>query len=322
VLIPCLSDPRAFENSLASVLQNRPDDCEVLVAHACEYYDPYRLAGEVCFLHVPEARTIVSLLSAGFEAARSSIVHVLQCGLEVEEGWTDAALRRFDDEQVATVIPVITEAKRPDRMASAGLAYSRRGRVSAARAGRRLSSPEEQGVDIVGPTLAAGFYRRSWWRLVRWDDSMGDDFADAQLNLSLAKLGAITVLEPSCLIRAEAPVRPAADEPCGFLAARRAERLFWRQSQQAPSAGSITWRVALSLAEALLAMPSPRAATGLMGRMAGMFSSGDRRAYQQRMAQLAERLSVEKTEAEQAATVPFEAALRRRNTQPSQKRAA
>ena len=39
----------SLESTLVSVLENRPPDCEVLVALAGPYADPYELSGEVRF---------------------------------------------------------------------------------------------------------------------------------------------------------------------------------------------------------------------------------------------------------------------------------
>ena len=41
IVIPCAQDTAWFESTLASVLQNRPADCEVLVVQPREYDDPY-----------------------------------------------------------------------------------------------------------------------------------------------------------------------------------------------------------------------------------------------------------------------------------------
>src|SRR3954469_4194264 len=63
IVIPCLGGAADFDATLVSVLQNRPGDCEVLVAHSEPYDDPYRLHGEVHFIHVEEHST-VGLLNA------------------------------------------------------------------------------------------------------------------------------------------------------------------------------------------------------------------------------------------------------------------
>lgn len=324
VLIPCIGENGEFENTLASVLQNRPDDCEVLVVHRQAYRDPYGLQGEVCFLHVPEARSVVALLNAGFEAARSATVHVLQCGLEVEEGWSEAALACFDEENVASVAPVIVDAQTRSTVYSAGLGYSRWGRPLAGSSGKRLSANTRLSSNIIGPTLCAGFYRRRWWRLVRWDETMGDDLADVQFHLSLGRLGAATRLACGCRIHSVSPFGLAADEPFGYSTARNAERLFWMHQAAGVGTLQIAWRWPLFMAEALLALPSPRAITGFLGRIVGLMSGSDRSALQERFEQIAQLLEQERQEAEAAATVSFDqAAQPRRERMPAaRKRAA
>jgi hypothetical protein len=292
ILIPALGEGCEFEDTLASVLQHRPDDCEVIVAHSQPYDDPYHLAGEVCFVPDPSASRLVELLNVGFEAACSSIVHVLRCGLTVEQGWTEPALECFDDESIATVAPVILAATAPYRIQSAGLGYSRRGQVFAEHAGR-TSLKKLRSSHFIGPTLAAGFYRRSGWRLVRWDEAYGDEFADAHYNLTLAELGASTMLASECVVHSHRPMGLSVDEPYGFRTACRAETLFWSHSSQQRTGAAIAGRVALMLGEALLALPSPQCITGLVGRAAGLLSQAHSVRHKLRIAELHNRLADE-----------------------------
>jgi hypothetical protein len=290
---------------LASVLQNRPDDCEILVAHVQDYSDPYGLQNEVCFLSVPHARSQVELLNAGFEAARSGIIHVLQCGLEVDDAWTDQAMEQLSDAALASVIPVIVDRSGNSRIVSAGIGYSRLGRRFAVGAGRQLKTHNLADASAVGPTLQGGFYRRSWWRLVRWDGSLGDAFADVQHALTLKALGAQTAIAKECVIRSEKPSSIAPDEPLDFTTARAAERLYWRYAGEEVSRGTLAMRVALSFVEALAALPSPRAVTGLLGRMAGWWSRPRGAEFQTRLAELRAKLQAEQAEAEAVATLAF-----------------
>lgn len=319
ILIPALGDGD-FEDTLASVLQHRPDDSEVIVAHARPYDDPYRLSGEVCFVARPKARQKVELLNAGFEAARSSIVHVVQCGLTVGEGWTEPAIECFEDEQIASVAPVIIDADSPRRVVAAGQAHSSWGRVSASAAGRKLNR-KLLSSDIIGPTLAAGFYRRSWWRRIRWDESLGDDFADAHFNLTIAELGGQTALASECILRSADHTGLAADQPYGFITARQAERLFWSHLRHGPPLAIVS-RAVLMLVEALLAFPSPRAITGLLGRLAGLLSRTKAQAFRTHVEELATRLA-EEAEAGASATLSLvEARQKRIKHAPSKKQAA
>jgi hypothetical protein len=319
-VIPALDGD--FEDTLASVLQHRPDDCEVIVAHAKPYDDPYQLSGEVCFVARPHARQGVELLNAGFEAARSSVVHIVQCGLAVAEGWTDAALEHFEQEQIATLAPVIVAAESPQRIMSAGQGYSRWGRVFACSAGQRLDRKHLSN-GIIGPTITAGFYRRSWWRLVRWDESLGDDFADAHFNLTIAALGGQTILEPESRLHDVDCRFLAADEPYGFATARAAERLFWSHSQSPRTIGSVSLRLLRMIGEAIVALPSPRSATGMLGRLIGLASSSKVDVFRTHLQDLAERVAANEAQAAAEATLSLDEARRRRNKPaPIKKQAA
>jgi hypothetical protein len=321
ILIPSLGDCSEFEDTLASVLQNRPDDCEILVAHAQPYDDPYHLTPEVCFLHVPGADSRVKLLNAGFEASRSAIVHVLAHGVEVEEYWAESALEAFDDDQIAAAAPIIVDRHAPSHVLCAGMAYTRWGRVYA------IESKDLQSVDLartpfVGPSLQAGFYRRSWWRRVRWDEAFGDCFADVHLQLTLAALGAKSVAVPTSIVRAEAFAGCPADRPYGLHEARQAERLYWKHATSSWSLAATCPRVALHAIEALLALPSHRALTGWIGRAVGLLSTGQQ-AERERIEQLRDRLQAQQQEAEAATTLPLSSHARRPSTTaPSRKRAA
>lgn len=321
ILIPALGDGGDFEETLASVLQNRPDDSEVIVTHARPYDDPYRLSGEVCFVPTLHAKQKVELLNAGFEAARSGIVHVVQCGLTVDDGWAEPALECLADDRIATVAPVIVDEDSPEQVIAAGQAFTRWGRVVDCSAGRKLG--RLQPASIIGPTLAAGFYRRSWWRLVRWDETLGDEFADAHFNLTLAHLGAQTALASNCLLRSGEQPGLAPDKPYGFTAARRAERLFWSHTKRKATLGSKMMRGALMLGEAVLALPSPRAITGLLGRAVGLLDQSSPRSYRAHLEDLAARLAAREAEADNAPTLSLQQARQHRNKPvTSQKRAA
>jgi hypothetical protein len=313
ILIPCLGDCREFENTLASVLQNRPDDCEILVAHVQDYHDPYHLRGEVCFLPVPEARSLVALLNAGFEAARSGIIHVLQCGMEVEEHWTEQAVEQLGDPQVASVAPLLVDVQTGSRLISAGLSYSRWGRRQAVAAGKSLASYRPNADELLGPTLAAGFYRRSWWRIARWDDTFGDAFADVHYGLTLRALGGQTLLATDCVIRSEKDRGWAADEPFDFATARSAERLFACHAQQPITTATRAFRALLMGVEAVAALPSPRAVTGLLGRVAGLLGHSPAADFAVRLAELRAKLAAEQA-AETEATIPFPVVHERRSS--------
>ena len=95
IVIPMSQCMEAFEATLASVLRNRPEHSEILVVSSGDYDDPYALSDEVSFLATPPGTGLLTLINTGLRYAQGEIIHLLLCGAEVEEGWTESALQHF-----------------------------------------------------------------------------------------------------------------------------------------------------------------------------------------------------------------------------------
>ena len=184
IVIPCLVCDKRFENTLASVLQNRPDSCEVLVTVAGSYDDPYELGNEVGFVEASADASLLELINLGVAHAGGEVVHVLQCGLEVCEGWTDEPLRRFDDESIAAVSPWIVAEHSSSGRATVGVGYGSGGKRRECRL--RLTRRVDACRHVLGPTLRAAFYRRELFcAMGGFDAGIGWEFADIDMALSL-----------------------------------------------------------------------------------------------------------------------------------------
>lgn len=223
IVIPCVQDAERFEYTLASVLQNRPDDCEVLVVQPRPYGDPYGLSGEVRFVEAPAGASVVDLINAGVRASTGEILHLLSCDVEVVDGWTDHVWAPFADPAVGTVSPLIV-CRDQTRIVARGIGYGAGGRRRVLRGGpsRHLSTQDR----LVGPTLMAGFYRRQAVLDVGgFAPSVGQHGADVDLGLALRRLGWRTIHAPQCvLIDTAGPVT----SPLSLRVGREAEQLFWR----------------------------------------------------------------------------------------------
>jgi hypothetical protein len=230
ILIPCLGGSAEFDGTLVSVLQNRPPKSEVIVVHSAAYNDPYELGGEVEFIRCPDESSLVRLINTGIEAASSPVVHVLACGLEATEGWTDAALPHFGDEEVAAVVPAVMNSD-GSRLVSAGVRFTAGGRRLVLRNERLLAAGSGHlRAAIGGPTLAAGFYRRDLLvALGGLNRAASDRLADVELAINLRELDLRTVFEPAArIIEIADPL--AASHDSAFTHGRIAERLFWRSA--------------------------------------------------------------------------------------------
>ena len=96
IVIPA-ADVATLEDTLVSVLENRPADSEIIAALAVPYGDPWNIADEVRFVRAPAGTGIAACANLGVALSRGDVVHVLAAGWRATEGWADRALARFDD---------------------------------------------------------------------------------------------------------------------------------------------------------------------------------------------------------------------------------
>ncbi|MFT3920994.1 MAG: hypothetical protein QM778_00525 [Myxococcales bacterium] len=214
-----------FDGALVSVLQHRPADCEVLVVHTEPYDDPYNLADEVSFIET-SGNSLIELVNASLDLATSDVLHIVGCGLEATERWTDAALEHFNDPDVAAVSPLVMSDS--GELISAGLSWTLGGNRRVLK-NPRIASPGAGTLasQDLGPTLQAAFYRREVLvALGGFDIHVGDSLADADLALAIRSLGRAHHAEPAArLIQVGTAPQPAVGK---FSTGRASERLFWR----------------------------------------------------------------------------------------------
>jgi hypothetical protein len=221
-----------MEETLVSVLENRPDDCEIVVALACDYADPWDISEEVRFVRAPQGSGLVACVNLGVAASAGDVVHVLSVGWRATEGWTKAALAHFEDDGVGAVVPVGVSSGDRQSVVSAGVRYAVGGRridVAATQPRRDgRGSSAQRGAAPHGPMLEAGFWRADVLRSAGsgFTTACGDRGADVDMAVTLARGGWESVVEPAAVI-----VAPAAGQHSrrgAFSEGLHAERLFWR----------------------------------------------------------------------------------------------
>ena len=158
---PSLGRSKLLDDTLVSVLENRPANCEIIVVHTEPYDDPYDLADEVRFFKARRRAGIVECLNLALAASRAPVVHVLACGVEVSPGWADAALRHFRDPQVAEVAAMLLDPNDRQRVISAGLGNRAEGTVCRIGQGRDVIEASNDLHSLCGPDMSAAFYRKS-----------------------------------------------------------------------------------------------------------------------------------------------------------------
>jgi hypothetical protein len=246
------------------VLQNRPGDCEILVAHDGGYEDPYALRGDVQFVDAGEQANPIELVTAGCRAAKGDVLHLLQSGAEVEEGWAEPALTHFDDPRVAAVAPLVLDATEHHQVISAGITYGPgggrwiRSRGAGSDHGRRRT--------VLGPTLGAAFYRRSTLASVGGiDPEVGLAMADVEIALSLKARGYRAILEPESRVYSPALAQPGES---AYVQGRGAERVFWRHASELGWLRSLALHPAFVAGEFVAGLGRGDAVNRLLGRVA------------------------------------------------------
>ena len=289
IVIPCLGPCEQFEDTLASVLQHRPDRSEIIVAHRQPYADPYHLRGEVAFSHV-ESTSLVDLINDAVQDARGEVIHILATGAEVRDGWTHCALRHFADPRIAAVAPLVLKLESPGRVETMGVKYTLGGeRISV---GHDLAIPDHHALldDVLGPSLLAGFYSKdALLALGGFCREVGDELADVDLALSLRDLGCRSVLEPKSQV-----AHAALDSGRSVLGAVsrgwNAEALFWRHWGREGRAGSLLAHPFSVLGDAVRREGYSAGTLKILGRLLGLVSIRSSAAYEQQLSAAAKLL--------------------------------
>ena len=265
IVIPLLGDAKNLDDTLVSVLENRPANCEVLVVCNQAYDDPYELGDEVCFLEARRGARLAECLNLALAACRAPVVHVLSCGVEVCPGWADAALRRFREADVAAVTGVVLDGD--GRVASAGVGYRAEGTISRVGRGQEALDVADWADELCGPDLLAAFYRRSVLEEIGGFASfLNEQTVGADLALALQQAGHLCVLEPQCLAHVAAAV--VADKP-SLARGCDAERLFWHWAASNGWMSSLIGHAALLVGECVISPVRPRMIAQLAGRCFG-----------------------------------------------------
>ena len=268
IVIPVVGDPRQLEDTLVSVLENRPANCEIFVVHNEPYEDPYDLGDEVLFVAAERGASLADCLNQGLSASRASIVHVLACGATVRPCWTDAALRHFSDPEVAAVV---VSGSAGLAIVSAGLEIRAEGTALRLGQGQDPADATMGQRHLWGPDFLAGFYRRSALKAVHGFSSWADPVTTAiDAALALRHAGLRCELEPECLVHLDAP---AVCDPSSFAQGRDAERLFWRWASAQGWARSLSAHTAMLWGQCVICLRRLTMLAQLAGRTWGAFQA-------------------------------------------------
>ncbi len=276
IVIPFLSSDDPLEETLVSVLSNRPKDSEVIVVHRGRYDDPYDLAEEVRFVHAAPTASMTEAVNRSFAIAKGDVIHLLACGMEADDGWVEPAIAHFDDVRVGMVTPLHTSG---NHLASAGVKMSVTGQRIECGTDCVYQCGLRPSLDPSGPTHSAAFYRRSAIQACGgFSERAGDANADLDLALTLLSLGFVGRFEPECRVRGPA-VKTTPDS--AFTNGRHAQQLVLRHTGWLKTLTLHAWEVGLETASRFW---MPATWSKLMGRAAACL---DIRSYRNEPRELA-----------------------------------
>jgi hypothetical protein len=279
-IIPVVGNTEGLETTLVSVLERRPEGCEVLVVLNVPYHDPYGLQGEIQILQAPPEAGLVECINRGIAATQAPIVHVLAAGYEVETGWMERALVHFDDPRVAAVTPVVYDRDEREKIVAAGVSCQRGGKRTV-----RQWIPTSDELATTGPTLQAAFYRKAALEAFAGGlpNDVGDEHADVDLAVSLLRAKWLLKFEPDCRISGNSI---AAIHNGGFSSGLAGERFYWRHWTEAGGISGLPAHCLTVIAEMLRCKPIWKGPAEILGRLVALCQFGHYRQHRQILAKL------------------------------------
>jgi hypothetical protein len=159
IVVPYCQNESEFDSTLVSVLENRPPNSEVMVAHDGSYRDPFDLGDEVRFVTVENEPSLVGLLDSAIQQSRGSTIHFLFEGNRATPGWTDEPIELLEQQHVGSVSPLAYDLGDDEHIVAAGWTADRFRIYRPLAAGSRKASSAELA-KVMGPYLCASFWRR------------------------------------------------------------------------------------------------------------------------------------------------------------------
>ena len=231
IIIPLeSSDPVAasqFDDTLASILRNRPASSQIIVAHDGSYSDPFGLADEVDFVSTERKPHLIRLLNCGLRVATGQFIVTLRPGVELSDGWDEVIDSAFKDPKIASVSPALVCPTNPAKMIAGGVeANFGLTRMLCGEAGR-MTEKSTKRISPVGPTSWAAFYRRDALDEVgSFDETLDPVYVDLDVALALRSLGYRCAFRPQVVANVALPKRilREAQSPHGRSAQRAMRR--------------------------------------------------------------------------------------------------
>ena len=181
-------------------------------------------------MRLPRRRGFAVAANAGIRASRGAMVELLNDDTEVQPGWADAALRRFENPAIGAVAPLVLAWPDGKRIDSAGDAYYLGGVAAKRGHGQPLRAEFLHARPVFGVSASSGFYRRAALdQIGLFPESFGSYFEDVDLAFRLQRAGWRALFEPASRVLHH--VSASHGVPGRRLLEQQScneERVFWR----------------------------------------------------------------------------------------------
>ena len=168
----------------------------------------------------------------GIAAASGFLIELLNDDTQVTAAWADAAIRCFDEPNVAAVAPLVlkgpVEGELP-RIDSAGDEYDNGGYARKRGHGEQLSDRYLRPCEVFGASASSAFYRADVLRQVGgFPEDFGAYFEDVDLAWRLRRAGYRAVYEPRSVVWHRIGSSYRKRRSLIELQSRNEERVYWR----------------------------------------------------------------------------------------------
>ena len=285
-IIPWVGSFDDVERTLVSVLENRPDECEVIIVHEGPYDDPYDLSGEVRFVEVAAPADPICLANIGTRRAEADIVCLIQAGTTARAGWADNILDHFDDPRVGSVSPAVVKESDPKRLLTAGVRYGAGGARKMVGSGKKLRAVRRCSDVVDGPCHLVGFYRRELLcRLGGLPTDIGEEVTDIDIAMTMLACG----YQCRSDVESEFAASSCDGPPWNYDRGVHHERLYMRHGKtlEDRSAGTVCHLMVVA-GTVLSSLPKLGALWSVIGRISTAMKRDSVREFHERLGELIE----------------------------------
>lgn len=207
LIVPHRGDDARFEETLVAILENRPEESEIIVVHDGSYQDPYELKDEVIFVETERKLSLPQLLNEGLMASFAPIIGFVVDGTIVSRGWADEAIETLqrDSELASVAFPTSINGQTVYGVDGRSLNNSLRLKRGAIYQRRRREICAASG-------LICGLFRRTV--LLALDGLQGETLTAAEYDLAVAfsQLGLESECDTDTKVVYQGPVAPRSSE--------------------------------------------------------------------------------------------------------------